>query len=213
MNTTASNLEIIAQVSSSPELSNWLQHEHISIAFTTYQTNRLILLGSNPESGLTVKEQVFDKPMGLYGNDHSLYMSTRYQIWQLDNCLVPGEIHQQSDRLYIPSRSYTTGDLNVHDLVLDATGTPLFINTDFSCLATIKSGYSFAPVWQPPFITKARGTHARVKSRIRNYRQNSLHSLHRKHLFQALSHKNMATYFVHEVLWDKGFRINTLLFL
>ncbi|MBD2277591.1 MAG: DUF4915 domain-containing protein [Dolichospermum sp. DEX189] len=99
MNTTASNLEIIAQVSSSPELSNWLQHEHISIAFTTYQTNRLILLGSNPESGLTVKEQVFDKPMGLYGNDHSLYMSTRYQIWQLDNCLVPGEIHQQSDRL------------------------------------------------------------------------------------------------------------------
>jgi hypothetical protein len=76
-----------------------LQHEHISIAFTTYQTNRLILLGSNPESGLTVKEQVFDKPMGLYGNDHSLYMSTRYQIWQLDNCLVPGEIHQQSDRL------------------------------------------------------------------------------------------------------------------
>lgn len=154
MNTTASNLEIIAQVSSSPELSNWLQHEHISIAFTTYQTNRLILLGSNPESGLTVKEQVFDKPMGLYGNDHSLYMSTRYQIWQLDNCLLPGEIHQQSDRLYIPSRSYTTGDLNVHDLVLDAIGTPLFINTDFSCLATIKSGYSFAPVWQPPFITK-----------------------------------------------------------
>ena len=150
MNTTASNLEIIAQVSSSPELSNWLQHEHISIAFT------------------------------------SLYMSTRYQIWQLDNCLLPGEIHQQSDRLYIPSRSYTTGDLNVHDLVLDAIGTPLFINTDFSCLATIKSGYSFASVWQPPFITKARGTHARVKSRIRNYRQNSLHSLHRKHLFQAL---------------------------
>ena len=35
-------------------------------------------------------------------------------------------------------------------------------------------------------------------------------SLHRKHLFQALSHKNMATHFVHEVLWDKGFRINTL---
>ncbi|MDD1449161.1 TIGR03032 family protein [Dolichospermum sp. ST_sed8] len=154
MNITAPNLEIIAQVSSSPELSNWLQHEHISIAFTTYQTNRLILLGSNPESGLTVTEQVFDKPMGLYGNNHSLYMSTRYQIWQLDNCLLPGEIHQQSDRLYIPSRSYTTGDLNVHDLVLDATGTPLFINTDFSCLATIKSGYSFAPVWQPPFITK-----------------------------------------------------------
>ena len=35
-------------------------------------------------------------------------------------------------------------------------------------------------------------------------------SLYRKHLFQALSHKNRAAHFVHEVLWDKGFRINTL---
>ncbi|MBE9238219.1 TIGR03032 family protein [Anabaena aphanizomenioides LEGE 00250] len=142
------------QISASPELWKWLQQQQISIALTTYQTNRLIFLGSKPEVGLTVHEQKFDKPMGLYADDNSLYMSTRFQIWRLDNFLLPGETHQEADRLYIPSQSYTTGDLNVHDLVLDATGTPLFINTDFSCLATLKSGYSFTPVWQPPFISK-----------------------------------------------------------
>ena len=92
--------------------------------------------------------------MGLYAQDDRLYMSTRYQIWQLDNHLAKGETYQEADRLYVPSLSYTTGSLNVHDLVLGRDGTPIFINTDFSCLATIQAGYSFVPIWQPPFITK-----------------------------------------------------------
>ncbi|WP_413172206.1 TIGR03032 family protein [Anabaena azotica] len=142
------------QLSASEGLWTWLQQEKISIAFTTYQTNRLLLLGSKPQGSLAINERLFDKPMGLYAHGDSLYMSTRYQIWRLDNRLAPGEIHQEADRLYIPSYSYTTGNLNVHDLVLDHTNTPFFINTDFSCLATIQTGYSFAPVWQPPFITK-----------------------------------------------------------
>jgi uncharacterized protein (TIGR03032 family) len=142
------------QISHSSELWEWLQQEKISIAFTTYQTNRLIFVGSKPEGGLSINEQIFDKPMGLYAHGDSLLMSTRYQIWRLDNCLLPGETHQEADRLYVPSQSYTTGDLNVHDVVLDETGTPLFINTDFSCLATLKLGYRFAPVWQPAFISK-----------------------------------------------------------
>jgi len=81
-------------------------------------------------------------------------MSTRYQIWRFDNHLADGETYQEADRLYVPSQSYTTGSLNVHDLVLGRDGRPIFINTDFSCLATIADGYSFAPIWQPPFITK-----------------------------------------------------------
>ncbi|MEA5621326.1 TIGR03032 family protein [Cronbergia sp. UHCC 0137] len=142
------------EITPSQGFLNWLQQEKISIAFTTYQTNRLILVGSKPQGSLTVNERLFDKPMGLYAQGESLYMSTRYQIWRLDNRLAPGELYQQIDRLYVPSWSYTTGNLNVHDLVIDHNNTPLFINTDFSCLATIQPGYSFTPVWQPPFITK-----------------------------------------------------------
>jgi len=141
-------------VNASKGLWEWLEKEQISIGFTTYQTNRLMLVGRKANGRLAINERLFDKPMGLYAQGHSLYMSTRYQIWQLDNHLANGETYQEADRLYVPSLSYTTGSLNVHDLVLGRDGTPIFINTDFSCLATIQAGYSFAPIWQPPFITK-----------------------------------------------------------
>ncbi|MBW4662232.1 MAG: TIGR03032 family protein [Drouetiella hepatica Uher 2000/2452] len=145
----------------SPDLAAWLQQAQIGLAFTTYQTNRLFLVGSKAE-GLTVNERLFDKPMGLYAQadtgsaqpSQRLYMSTRYQIWQFENRLMPEERHQGGDRLYVPSQSYTTGDLNVHDVVLDNQQNLLFVNTDFSCLARLQPGYSFAPVWQPPFISK-----------------------------------------------------------
>ncbi|MEB3336341.1 MAG: TIGR03032 family protein, partial [Leptolyngbyaceae bacterium] len=142
------------EVYSDRYLHNWLHQNQISLAFTTYQTNRLVLVGRNPQGRLALQERLFDKPMGLYADRDQIYMSTRYQIWRLDNRLAAGETHHGSDRLYVPTQGYTTGDLNVHDVVLDATGVPLFINTDFSCLATLKSGYSFEPVWTPPFISK-----------------------------------------------------------
>jgi uncharacterized protein (TIGR03032 family) len=144
----------------SERLWNWLNESQISLVFTTYQTNRLFLVGINPEGRLAVNERLFDKPMGLFAESRPqsqgqrLWMSTRYQLWQLENRLGPGEQHQGGDRLYIPSLSHTTGDLNVHDVVVDAQGRVLFVNTDFSCLATLCPGYSFEPIWQPPFITK-----------------------------------------------------------
>lgn len=135
-------------------LWQWLQDMQISLGFTTYQTNRLFLVGCKPEGRLAVNERLFDKPMGLYAQHDKLYMACRYQIWQLENRLASGENHQDVDRLYIPSQSHTTGDLNVHDLVVDQQQQVLFINTDFSCLATLRPGFSFEPLWQPPFITK-----------------------------------------------------------
>ena len=135
-------------------LWHWLNELHISLAFTTYQTNRLFLIGCKPEGRLTVNERLFDKPMGLYAHNDSLYMACRYQLWQLENRLAAGETHQGGDRLYVPSVAYTTGDLNVHDVVMAKNQQLLFINTDFSCVATLSPGYSFEPVWQPPFISK-----------------------------------------------------------
>jgi hypothetical protein len=56
--------------------------------------------------------------MGLYANDESLYMATSYQIRQLENRLAKDEQYQGFDRLYVPSQSHTTGDLNVHDVAV-----------------------------------------------------------------------------------------------
>ena len=132
----------------------WLNDLNLSLAFTTYQPTRLFLIGCKLNGRLAVNERLFDKPMGLYAHNDSLYMACRYQLWQLENRLAIGETHQGGDRLYVPSVAYTTGDLNVHDVVLDKQQQLLFINTDFSCLAKQQAGFSFVPVWQPPFISK-----------------------------------------------------------
>ena len=137
-------------------LWDWFNAQRVSLAFTTYQSNRLFLLGCKAGGRLAVNERLFDKPMGLYASagGGSLYMSCRYQIWQLDSRLAPGQEHRGSDRLYVPSLAHTTGDLNVHDVVLDKDNRLIFVNTDFSCLAALRAGFSFEPLWQPPFISK-----------------------------------------------------------
>ncbi len=57
----------------------------------------------------------------------------------------------------MPQLAYTTGDIDAHDLVVDKSGKVIFINTLFSCLATVHERYSFEPLWQPPFISKLAG--------------------------------------------------------
>ena len=154
-----------------------MQGQGIALAFTTYRANRLIFLGTAEPAGepgepadgnsdpnqptgapqLKLHERLFDRPMGLFVAGESLWMAARCQIWRLDNLLGPGQLHEGGDRLYVPAASYTTGDVNAHEVVLDANGQPIFVNTAFSCLATLAPGCSFAPTWAPPFITKLAG--------------------------------------------------------
>jgi protein O-GlcNAc transferase len=141
-------------LTASPHFADWLLEQQISFSFTTYQTNRLFCGGVNGAGRLALHERLFDKPMGLFAQGDRLYMSSRYQLWQFDNLLSAGVTRQGCDRLYIPKTAYTTGDLNVHDVVLDGNGALLFVNTDFSCLAQLSPDYSFEPIWQPPFISK-----------------------------------------------------------
>jgi uncharacterized protein (TIGR03032 family) len=142
------------KISASTNFTAWLAAQKLSVAFTTYQTNRLVFIGCKPNGRLSVHERLFDKPMGLYAAKDYLYMSSRYQIWRFDNLLQPGEKYEECDRLYVPRTAQITGDLNVHDLVLDNSQQLIFVNTDFSCLATLSPDYSFVPLWQPPFISK-----------------------------------------------------------
>ena len=154
MQQSASNSPPAVTMQGSDHFYQWLDSEQISFAFTTYQANRLFLVGRKENGHLAVNERLFDKPMRLYASYENLYMATRYQIWQLENRLAKNEQYQGCDRLYVPSQSHTTGDLNVHDVVVTDEQKVLFINTDFSCVATLQAGFSFAPIWKPPFITK-----------------------------------------------------------
>ena len=143
-------LEIFA----SRHFVEWLGEHRLSIALTTYQTSRLILLGATPDGRISGFERLFDRAMGLYATPERLYLSSKYQIWQFDNVLEEGQLHNGYDKLYIPRIGYTTGDLDVHDVVVDRTGKLIFVSTLLNCLATVSDRHSCTPLWQPPFISK-----------------------------------------------------------
>jgi uncharacterized protein (TIGR03032 family) len=142
------------EVTGSPRLSAWLAEQQVSLAFTTYQTGKLFLLGRHPEGRLAVFERTFNRAMGLWADGQTLWLSTRYQLWRFENLLGPGELYQGHDRLYVPMAGYTTGDLDIHDVAIDGSGRVVFIATGFGCLATLAERASFAPLWQPPFASR-----------------------------------------------------------
>ena len=140
-------------ISVSSHFNDWLIETDLSLGFTTYQTNRLFFVSGQTSGRVKLHERLFDRPMGLYHTEQSLYLSTRSQLWRFYNALEPGKQYRNSDQLYIPHTGHTTGDLNTHEVVVDRNGQIIFVNTDFSCLATLSPEYSFVPLWQPPFIS------------------------------------------------------------
>jgi uncharacterized protein (TIGR03032 family) len=142
------------QMIASGDFVDWLQQEKISLAFTTYQSSRLLLVGVNKDGKISGFERLFDRAMGLYGTTERLFLSTKYQLWQFENVLKSGQLYQGYDKLYIPRIGYTTGDLDIHDITIDHTGRVLFICTLLNCLATVSPKNSCQPLWKPPFISQ-----------------------------------------------------------
>lgn len=149
MNTTPT-----IELSGSRLLTAWMAEQQVSLTFSTYQIGKLFFIGLNPDGQLSVFQRTFNRCMGLYSTGQSLYLSTLYQLWRFENFLEPGQQHQGYDRLYVPLTGYTTGDIDVHDLAVDRAGQVVFVNTLFSCLATVSERHSFKPLWQPPFISR-----------------------------------------------------------
>ena len=142
------------EVIGSPHLSTWLAEQQVSLAFTTYQTGKLFLLGRYPDGRLAVFERTFNRAMGLWADGQTIWLSTLYQLWRFENLLRPGELYQGHDRLYVPKIANTTGDLDIHDVAIDKTGRPVFVATSFGCIATLSERSSFTPLWRPPFLSK-----------------------------------------------------------
>ena len=151
MNQAKPNLEITA----SRQFTSWLYEQKVSLVFTTYQAGKIFFIGLQPDGKLSVFERTLDRCMGLCLDDNSLYVSTLYQLWRFENTLEKGQIYNNYDAIYLPQLSYVTGDLDIHDIRVDQNNKkPVFINTLFSCLATVSETHSFKPLWKPPFISK-----------------------------------------------------------
>ena len=144
-------------LSTSRGFPQWLASTGGSLAFTTYQAGKLFLIGLRPDGHISVFERTFPRCMGLgvSADGRSLALATRNQIQRFDNVLPEGQADKSGfDAVFAPHAAWVTGDLDVHDVGFGADGRPAFVNTLFGCLATVSDGYSFRPLWKPPFLSR-----------------------------------------------------------
>lgn len=142
----------------SPGFERWLVEQHVSLACTV-SAARLVCVGLDAHGKLAVTDNVFERCLGVTApSNQTLYLSTRFQIWRLENALPNGQVSRQGqDRLFIPQSAYTTGNLFIHDLAVEATGRLIFISALFNCLATVSETKNFTALWKPVFISNLAG--------------------------------------------------------
>lgn len=143
-------------ITTSRNFPDWLQGTGGSLAFTTYQAGKVILLGMDTSGRLSAVLRDFPRCMGLAASSdgHTLMMATLAQIYRLDNVVPKGQRQGKHDAIYAPHLNWVTGDLDAHDIGIGANGRPIFANTLFNCLATTSDGHSFRPIWRPSFISR-----------------------------------------------------------
>lgn len=142
------------QIVASSGFSEWLEHVKLSISFTTYRMGKLFLLGRKAGGQLSVIERTFNRSMGIWTDSQTLWLASAFQIWRFENMLPHGTKDGEFDRLFVPMRSATTGDINVHDVTIDANGDLFFVSTRFSCVGQLDERFSFESFWHPQFVSK-----------------------------------------------------------
>ena len=143
------------RISVSRGFGNWLGRTGCSLAFTSYQTGQLFLVGQLPSGQVSFHQQNYVRAMGVHATPRRLYVGSLFQIWRLENVLAPHErANEHFDRLFVPRNAQTTGDIDVHELGVDRAGRVIFVNTKYSCLATMSLTHGFTPLWKPPFISR-----------------------------------------------------------
>ena len=127
----------------------------VSIAFTSYQSSFLYVIGRHPKGGAHLHQSVMAKPMGLCLEEGGrLTMTGDHQIIRFENVLEADQrINNTFDACFVPRTIHVTGRLDAHDVGIDGNGRVIFVNTRYNCLATVSPRHSFEPVWRPPFIS------------------------------------------------------------
>ncbi len=137
-------------------LAGILDHYGISLAVSTYQAGKVILVRSD-NGGINTHFRDFNKPMGIAGDGNRLTIGGTNTVWTYRNIpavarkLEPPDKH---DACYLPRRIHVTGDIDIHELSYAADGELWVVNTRFCCLCTLDADHSFTPRWRPHFVTQ-----------------------------------------------------------
>lgn len=141
-----------------PQLPELLLALNCTIALTTYQAGKLVLISPNPDKErLTTLPRTFQKPMGIAVQGDKMALASKDEVIILENSreLAVHYPNKQDtyDSLWLPRVTFYTGQVDMHDIAFGSDGI-YAINTSFSCLCKVDGNFNFKPLWQPPFIDK-----------------------------------------------------------
>lgn len=144
----------------SPNLPELLTQLNCSLAISTYQAGKLVLISPKDVNYLVQLPRNFQKPMGFNINEETdqIALACRDEVIVFSNSPDLAKHYPQGsgkyDSLYMPRVTYHTGPMDIHDLSFGSGGTLYAVNTLFSCIITLDSAYNWRPYWQPAFIDR-----------------------------------------------------------
>jgi uncharacterized protein (TIGR03032 family) len=130
-----------------------LQLTNSSIAVTTYQAGKLVLLRKQGDKMNTHFHNI-SRPMGMAIDDDNLAIGTRNGVEFFVDVPVPAEAETRKGR-YVRRLEQVTGNIDIHEMSFTSKELWL-VNTKFSCLCTLDLKNNFVPRWKPDFISDLR---------------------------------------------------------
>ncbi len=146
------------QVLASVHTSNFpdvLRHFKSSLAVSTYQAGKLVLLRADGNA-INTHFRTFNRPMGMAADNERLALGAFMEIAEFRNMPAVAPRLQdppRHDAVYLARRGHITGAIDIHEMAWDGDGELWFVNTLFSCLCTLDTKSSFVPRWRPSFVS------------------------------------------------------------
>lgn len=139
----------------SPGLVSWMIRHRVSLVCSACRTGRLLFIGSRSNGAPVFTAAQFAGAMGIVAFSQRIYLAAQTTILRLENTLRSDELaDEQFDRLFVPRNAQITGNFGLHELAVEPSGRIIFVNTRYSCIATVSMTHAFRPLWKPAFISK-----------------------------------------------------------
>jgi uncharacterized protein (TIGR03032 family) len=140
--------------------SELLSKANLSLAVTTYQAKKLVLLRAQGNQ-LNTHFINMERPMGLAYQKGRLSVGSGNAVLDyFDSKKAAAKINKNRDHdaAFLHRRTHVTGDIDIHEMAFDENSELWIVNTKMSCLCTLDVNYSFVPKWKPPFISEYDST-------------------------------------------------------
>jgi uncharacterized protein (TIGR03032 family) len=142
----------------SPQVPELLNKLNCSIALSTYQAGKVVLISPHPDNErLTTLPRTFRKPMGIAIKGDKMAISLKDEVVVFQNSRELAEYYPNKqntyDSLWLPRITYYTGLVDMHDIDFGDDGI-YAVNTSFSCICKVDGEFNFTPYWKPYFINE-----------------------------------------------------------